>query len=45
MASSASFVGVPPGNTSMYQPPPKIHGASGLAAAYSAITRSYASRT
>ena len=33
IASRTSFVGVPPGNTSMYQPPPRIHGASGSAAA------------
>ena len=33
IASSTSLVGVPPGKTSMYQPPPRIHGASALAAA------------
>ena len=34
MSSSSSLVGVPPGKWAMSQPPPKIHGCSGLARAY-----------
>jgi hypothetical protein len=33
-ASRRSLVGVPPGNTSMDQPPPRIHSRSGCSSAY-----------
>ena len=36
-ASRSAAVGVPPGKAAIAQPPPRIHGSSGWAAAYAAI--------